>query len=51
MGARYVLQPVTDGVFTYFAARLGEASADEAVEKLRAAGSPSWLERALRLRT
>ncbi len=47
---RHDLPPVADGAFAYFAARLGTAPADEAVEKLRPAGAPVWLERALRLR-
>src|SRR3954468_22888933 len=50
-GERFGLPPVTDGVFTYFAARPGTASAEEAVKKLRVAGSPPWLDRALRLRS
>jgi len=47
---RHDLPPVADGVFTYFAARLGSEPANDAVEKLETAGAPVWLERALRLR-
>ncbi len=45
------LGPVSDGVFTYFAARLGMARPEKAVQKLGAVDSPPWLERALRLRS
>ncbi len=44
------LPRIADGVFGYFAARLGTAPVEEAVEKLRVAEAPVWLERALRLR-